>query len=283
MPQLLEDLHIDRVDLVDEGANSAAFIELYKRKGTNSMDFDEIIKQLEPEHAAVITAAFDKAKIDLASAIADKQMAENALSKAKQDLATAQAAEADAKAAADKAKQNAGGFCTCKTAKPGADNICQICGKPIKPIVKGKDGSIDDSVLKGLPEGVQAYIKKCRQDAEDTKAQLAEIAKAKEESDAIAKASTLKALPVDTKDLVTLVKQCDENTYKILQNINKALSDSMLTPIGKSSYESSDAYDKLEAKTAEIRKSKPALTYEEAFDAALKENPELYEQYKKGE
>ena len=32
MPYLLEDLVITRVDLVDEGANSAAFIELYKRK-----------------------------------------------------------------------------------------------------------------------------------------------------------------------------------------------------------------------------------------------------------
>lgn len=283
MPQLLEDLHIDRVDLVDEGANSAAFIELYKRKGINSMDFDEIIKQLEPEHAAVITAAFDKAKVDLKTALSDKQIAENNLSKAKKDLTTAQIAAADAKAAADKAKQNAGGYCTCKEAKPNADNICQTCGKPIKPITKNKDGDVDDSVLKSLPEGVQAYIKKCRQDAEDTKAQLADIAKAKAESDAIAKAMALKAIPVDNKDLVTLVKQCDDNTYKILQNIDKAIMDSVLTPVGKSSFESSGAYDKLEAKTAEIRKSKPALTYEEAFDAALKANPELYEQYKKGE
>ena len=34
MPYELKDLVIDRVDLVDEGANSAAFIELYKRKET---------------------------------------------------------------------------------------------------------------------------------------------------------------------------------------------------------------------------------------------------------
>ena len=39
MPYLLEDLVIERIDLVDEGANSAAFIEIYKRKEqSNTME-----------------------------------------------------------------------------------------------------------------------------------------------------------------------------------------------------------------------------------------------------
>lgn len=282
MPQLLEDLHIDRVDLVDEGANSAAFIELYKRREPNSMNFDEILTQLEPEHATVITTAFGKVKADLSKALSEKKVIESALEKAKQEVITAQTE-------AKKAKENAGGFCTCKAAKPNADGICQSCGKPVKGFAKSKSSStddVDDEVLKSLPEGVQTYIKKCHQEAQDTQAKLAAIEKEKAENEAIAKAKALKALPVDAKDLVKLVKQCDDETYKTLQNINSAVEKSVLNSVGKSSYDSSatsDAYGKLETKAAEIRKSKPALSYAEAFTEATKQNPDLYEQYRKGE
>ena len=61
MPYLLDDLVIDRVDFVDEGANSAAFIELYKRKEQSAtMDISEILSKMKPEHSEVIQAELDR-------------------------------------------------------------------------------------------------------------------------------------------------------------------------------------------------------------------------------
>ena len=71
VPNLLIDLVVDRVDLVDEGANSAAFIKLYKRKEMETgMDFSEIISKLKPEHAEVIQAELAKAKTEVPEEIA---------------------------------------------------------------------------------------------------------------------------------------------------------------------------------------------------------------------
>jgi SPX domain protein involved in polyphosphate accumulation len=55
MPYLLADLIVDRVDIVEQGANSAAYISLYKRKEP-IMTVEEVIAKLEPDHAAVISA-----------------------------------------------------------------------------------------------------------------------------------------------------------------------------------------------------------------------------------
>ena len=61
MPKMITDLTIDRVDLVEEGANSAAFIRLYKSRG-EKMNYESILKSLKPEHAAVVEAEVAKAK-----------------------------------------------------------------------------------------------------------------------------------------------------------------------------------------------------------------------------
>ena len=62
VPTELKRLKIDRVDLVPEGANSAAFVTLYKGKEMKSMDATEILSKLKPEHAAVIQAELDSLK-----------------------------------------------------------------------------------------------------------------------------------------------------------------------------------------------------------------------------
>ena len=92
MPNLLLDLVVDRVDLVDEGANSAAFIKLYKRKErTREMKFEEIIKQLKPEHAEVIRAELEKAKNEIPSEVSkelnDLRDIKQELDNVKQELA----------------------------------------------------------------------------------------------------------------------------------------------------------------------------------------------------
>lgn len=54
------DIEYDRVDLVGEGANSQAFIKLFKsKKGGNTMDLEQILKAMKPEHAEVVRKALE--------------------------------------------------------------------------------------------------------------------------------------------------------------------------------------------------------------------------------
>ena len=54
MPNIIVGLVVDRVDFVDEGANSAAFIKMYKRREKDDMDLEEVLAKLKPEHAEVV-------------------------------------------------------------------------------------------------------------------------------------------------------------------------------------------------------------------------------------
>ena len=84
MPSLLLDLEVDRVDLVDEGANSAAFIKLYKRKESNQpMTFEEMLAKLKPEHAELVREEVEKARAEVPEAT------EQDIVKLRADLATA--------------------------------------------------------------------------------------------------------------------------------------------------------------------------------------------------
>ena len=90
MPYLLENLVVDRVDLVDEGCCSAAFIELYKRKEqSEKMDVKEILAKMKPEHASVLEEAINKAKEELSATITERDEARADLAKVKEDLAAA--------------------------------------------------------------------------------------------------------------------------------------------------------------------------------------------------
>lgn len=53
----LKNIDYNRVDLVKEGANSQAFIKLFKSKGGNTMNLEEILKLMKPEHSEVIQKA----------------------------------------------------------------------------------------------------------------------------------------------------------------------------------------------------------------------------------
>lgn len=81
MPTLLDNLVINRVDLVDEGANSEAYIELYKRKETK-MDLKEFLESLESSQAALVNKAIEDAKNASAAELAkSKEELESATAK----------------------------------------------------------------------------------------------------------------------------------------------------------------------------------------------------------
>ena len=281
MPYELLDLVVDRVDLVDEGANSAAFITLYKRKeNVEPMDFEAILSKLKPEHAEVIQKALEAKDVEIAKAKEDLDGAQQSV--ADKDAALNEANEALAKANEElemlKAKP-----CECD-GEAGEDGKCSKCGK------MKKSTSFDETeTLKSMPENVRAMFEKMRAQKEAAEEEIRKANEEKAEAAAVAKAASLKAIPVEQEKLVGILKSCTPEVADLLSTINSAIEATVLDEVGKNrgngasthSATSDDAWNKLEKKAEEIAK-RDNVTKEKAMSVALSEHPELYREYLNG-
>ena len=272
MPYILKDLVVDRVDLVDEGANSAAFIELYKRKeNKDTMDFNEIMEQLKPEHAEVVKS-FIAAK--------DAEIA-----KAKEDLDAATQTIADKDAEITKANEE---LAVLKE-KP---KVCKYCGEPLDEEGKCSKGCKVDKgfdeveTLKSMPEAARELFLKMKSQKEAAEEQVRKAAEEKIEAEAVAKAATMKSLPVEQKDLVEILKSCSPEVVAVLEAASNAIDGVVLDEVGKSkpievATGADSAWAQIEAKAEEIAK-RDSVTKQRAIGIAIKENPELYKEYLDG-
>lgn len=250
MPYLLEDLVIDRVDLVDEGANSAAFITLFKRKELEYvMDFKEILEKMLPEHAAVVQAEVTKAA-------ADKQEISQKLSTTITDLAVT----------------------TDKLAKANAE---------LEQLKKSKTGEpSEEDILKGLSEDARAVIAKFKEQKEAAEESLRKAREAEEHATAVVKAAELKALPVPADKLLEVVKNSTPEMLEVLTTISKAVENTVLGEVGKARPGSAAAmgdvaWEKIEAKAMEVVKA-TGISKAKAISQVVEQNPDLYKEYLKG-
>ena len=284
MPYALLDLVVDRVDLVDEGANSAAFIELYKRKETvKPMGFEEILSKMKPEHASVIQGVIDAKDADLAKARGDLEAANQNLAGKEVELGEANEALAKANTEIEtlKAKNDS---CECD-GEADENGTCKSCGKP------KKSAAFDETeTLKSMPEAARAMFEKMRAQKEAAEEQIRKANEEKVNAEAIAKAASLKAIPVEQEKLVGILKSCSAEVADLLTTINAAIENTVLDEVGKNrgngastggSNTSDEAWDKLEKKAEEIAK-RDSVTKEKAMATALSENPELYREYLNG-
>lgn len=248
VPNLLMDLVVDRVDLVDEGANSAAFIKLYKRKEMETgMDFNEIISKLKPEHAEIIQAELAKAKTEVPEEIA-KELSDTkeALEKSKAEL--------------EKFKEE---------------------------VKKSKEPAQEENfeeVLKSLDPAVQKAFRSLQSQKEAAEQIAKQLKEQKEEEEAIAKAKSLKALPVEEEKLIQVVKGISDDVYEILKSAAKVLEESdIFEEVGKGKGDAGtiDAWSKIEKKAGEVAK-RDGITVEKAIGVVINENPELYKEYLSG-
>lgn len=266
MPYILKDLVIDRVDLVDEGANSAAFIELYKRKEQeDSMDFNQIIAKMKPEHAQVIT--------ELVASLNDS------VTKAKEDCAAAQADLATVKGELDVVKSKLPCECEGDSDEKG---VCKACGKP-KTKTSKTDSFDEEETLKAMPEHLRNEFIKMRTQKEAAEAEVRKAAEQAKEAEAVAKAASLKSLPVEQTKLVGILKSCGEDVVDALTAINAAIESTVLTEVGKStntSFSKSNgaAWEKIEAQ-AETYATEKGISKAKAISEVIKQKPELYKEY----
>ena len=285
MPYLLEDLVIDRVDLVDEGANSAAFIELYKRKEQSAiMDIKEILSKMKPEHSAVIQTELDrlsgdvaKAKEDLATVTAERDTATQDLEKAEEGLKAANEAKEKAESELEMFKSQQSDACTCD-GEVDEKGVCKACGK-----TKKNAAFDEEEVLKSMPAAARAIFIKMRTQKEAAEEEVRKAKEAEKHAEAVAKAAKLKALPIETEKLVGILKNCSADMVDVLTTINAAIEGTVFDEVGKSNAGSkcADAWSKIEAKADEIAK-RDNVTKQKAVSIAIKENPELYKEYLQG-
>jgi len=248
VPNLLMDLVVDRVDLVDEGANSAAFIKLYKRKEMETgMDFNKIISKLKPEHAEIIQAEIAKARAEVPEEVATElSNTKEALEKSKTEL----------------------------------ENFKEEVKKSKEP---AQEESFEE-VLKSLDPAVQKVFKSLQAQKEAAEQVAKQLKEQKEEEEAIAKAKSLKALPVEEDKLLQVVKGVSDDVYEILKSAAKVLEESdIFEEVGKGKGDAGtiDAWSRIEKKAGEIAK-RDGITVEKAIGVVINENPELYKEYLNG-
>lgn len=272
MPNLVTDLIVDRVDLVEEGANSAAFIELYKRKEPMTMTYDEVLNELKPEHAEIIkskVAEGDQATADLKKATED-------LEKATLDLT-----------AANEALQKAQEKIPCECDGEADENgVCKVCGMK-KPVAKNT--AFDEAeVMKSMPEEARKFVETLKSQKIAAEAVLKQAREEKEQAEAVAKAATLKSLPVEQSKLVGILKGASAEVIEVLTLANAAVETAVLGEVGKSASnataggDANKAWSKIETEAANLMKSNAKLTKEQAIADVVKTKPELYKEYVDG-
>lgn len=285
MPYLLEDLVVNRVDLVDEGANSAAFIELYKRKERSAnMDIKEILSKMKPEHSSVVQAELDrltsdveKANDTLATVTTERDTAVQDLAKANTDLTAANEDLAKTKSELETLKAKHPAECECD-GEEDENGTCKACGKP-----KKKAAFDEEETLKSMPAAAREMFAKMRAQKEAAEEEVRKAREAEEHTKAVAKAAELKALPIESEKLVGVLKGCSTEMVDILTTINAAIEGTVLGEVGKSSTgaHGGDAWSKIEAKADEIAK-RDSVSKQRAVSIAIKENPDLYNEYLQG-
>jgi len=265
MPYLLEDLVINRVDLVDEGANSAAFIELYKRKETSAMDLNEILSKMKPEHSQVIQDAINKANEDLA--------------KAQEELATVTTERDEATKERDEAQAQL------ETANEDLENTKSELETLREETDKASSGAAFDETetFKSMPQAARDMFEKMKAQKEAAEEEIRKAKEEKETAEAIAKAKELKAIPMEQDKLVGIIKSANADVLDLLTTVNAAIEGTVLDEVGKSHVggNTADAWAQIEAKADEIAK-RDSVSKQKAVSIAIKENPELYKNYLQG-
>lgn len=252
MPNIVLDLILERVDLVDAGANSEAFIEICKRKeSVIPMELDEILAKLEPEHATVITAALAAAKEAVPETTA------TVMTKMKNDLETA---------LADVKKRDEQIALTEELAKK-----------------KETDATFEE-VLKTLDPTVQAAFEALNKKTQAAEMIAKQLSDERAYAESLEKARQLKALPAEEEALAKMLDGIQPEVFELLKGVNKLIEDSpAFKEVGKSRTDDSTAtgdaaWEKIEKKAKEISCER-SITEAAAIAVVIKEFPQMYKDY----
>lgn len=269
------ELMVDRVDLVEEGANSAAFIEVYKRKESKRMTVEEILEEMKAEHAAVIKAKITEAD----TAATDLVKANETVTALTQKLATT---EKSLKEAQDKLP------CECE-GEADETGVCKACNR--KKLQKAGNAAFDETeTIKSLPEAARKYLETIKSQKDAAEESLRKSKEAAIEAEAVTKAATLKSLPVEQTTLVNILKSASKEVVDALTAAATAIDKTVLVEAGKSAggqaaatQDSNLAWSKIETEAEKVMKSATEkISKAKAIAQVIETRPELYKEYLKG-
>lgn len=283
MPNIVTKLIVNRVDFVDEGANSAAFIELCKRKENNSMTFEELLAKLKPEHAEIVSTELNKhkktaddtaAQLTTANQRLDTVSKELKVTKEALDTVQTELSNTQATFEAFKAKQP----CSCD-GEADSDGVCKKCG-----LAKRTGCAFDETeAFKALPESLRTEVLKLKAQKDAAEQELRKQKDAATHAEAVAKAALLKSLPVESTKLVEIIKKGDSDVIDLLTVVNAALDGTVLKEAGYGGGNSGvDAWAKIEAEADKVLKEQPDISKQKAISIVIKKMPDLYREYLNG-
>lgn len=269
------ELMVDRVDLVDEGANSAAFIELYKRKEPTEMTVEEILEEMKPEYADV-----------LKTKIAEADTAAKELIKSKGEVTTLTGTLESTIQELTKAKEKLPCECDGEADEKG---VCKVCGKP--KLQKAGSSQFDETeTLKSIPEEARKYINTIKAQKEAAEESLRKSKEAEIESIAKAKAAELKSLPIEQDTLVNVLKTASKEVVDVLAAAAAAIDKTVLDELGKGAngqkakeQDANSAWAKIESEAEKVMKSATEkITKAKAIAQVIDAQPSLYKEYLNG-
>lgn len=266
MPNIITELIVERVDLVEEGANSAAFIELYKRREKQKvMEFTDVLAILTSEQSEVVKSKVTDLEGKLAVATDDLTKNNEKIIELTSTLDAVTKAKEEAEEALKAAKE----------AEMEAE------------AKKASGNTIDETeVLKSMPKELQDMFKTLKTQKDVAEDALKKSNEAKAEAEAVSKALSLKNLPIEQSVLVSVLKTASKEVVDLLDVVNAAIDVTVLSEVGKSTNgkeakDSNASWTKIEAAADVIVKSK-GITQAKAIAEVIKTQPELYKQYLNG-
>lgn len=275
MPTLLKDVVLDEVSLVDAGANPGAAVKLWKRLTPKQLVSNQelpqsIAKGLPDDAQTIFRTAFNKALGD-GEAIALKSAW-------------------GAVTGAGYAKETDGAWIKKQEMKMPDDTKDDVTlQKRIDDAVAAaiaKTQADSDAAIKKAQEESAAAIKKAQDEASAATTQLAKMQDETKTAGIVAKLRGFTHLALKHDDLVPVLKVLDDKQSEVVMSafagantlLAKAAS---LNEVGSRGGDASNtAFDEIVAKAAELRKSKPSMTSEQARAQVMKDNPDLYARYK---
>ncbi len=229
--------------------------KLKNEGGNNDMTFEEVLNSLSAENQNLvrnhISEALNNAKAqaiqDKAAWDAEKASLEGELSTVKVELATTNA-ELD------------------KFKNTGVDP--------------------DEAFLNSLPEEARKAVISARQAEAEAKAQIQSMAEEKAFNAFKNTLSAYDALPIQDEHIQSLYKasKADPEGYKalteLLQVANQAMSAGFTPQGGTGVPTATTAYDEIEQRVSALRAKDTTLSYNDAFNRVVKEDPDLYNRYR---
>lgn len=315
----LTDMEITEISLVDEPANDDARVVIVKAKSKPPMDEEadpdeaepdgdeddaeeeaeeeaekpkgkgKMMKSAAPLSAARVAGAILTAINELSPQIVEKalaegfsanseaaSMAEEIIKETIMDITQLSKALEEAEAKMEALEKRASDAET--ALKDANDTIAKA--KATAP----QEEPNEEEVLKSLPEAIRKRLEKAKED----EAVIAKMAADAEEKEAIAKARDLKvAEPEKVGPLLLRIAKGkttaeDAKMIEVVLKQHAAISAAspLFKSIGSAAAVEGDPEEILKAKAAEIQKgSDGKMTFAQAYDEALKQNPSVYDAY----